>query len=48
LREKIIQLGGERKPVFVDFTAAWRVTCQVSKRVVLEVNRVFTALDGVK
>jgi thiol:disulfide interchange protein DsbD len=48
-REKIIQLGGERKPVFVDFTAAWCVTCQVNKRVVLEANRVRSrfATDGI-
>jgi thiol:disulfide interchange protein len=35
--ETALQLG---KPVFIDFTAAWCVTCQVNKRLVLETDSV--------
>jgi thiol:disulfide interchange protein DsbD len=33
--EKVAELTGTGRPVFVDFTAAWCVTCQVNKRLVL-------------
>jgi thiol:disulfide interchange protein DsbD len=39
-RERLVQLQGEGRPVFVDFTAAWCVTCQVNKRTVLDTERV--------
>ncbi len=32
---RIASLGAEGRPVFVDFTAAWCVTCQVNKQLVL-------------
>ena len=38
--EKLAQLTSEGKPVFVDFTAAWCVTCQVNKRVALNTDKV--------
>jgi len=38
--EKLAQLRAEGKPVFVDFTAAWCVTCQVNKRVALNADDV--------
>lgn len=36
----------EGRPVFVDFTAAWCVSCQVNKKVVLESDRVVAAFDA--
>ena len=35
-RERLAQLAAAAKPVFVDFTAAWCVTCQVNKKLVLD------------
>jgi DsbC/DsbD-like thiol-disulfide interchange protein/cytochrome c biogenesis protein CcdA len=33
---RAVELSGTGRPVFVDFTAAWCVTCQVNERVVLD------------
>jgi thiol:disulfide interchange protein DsbD len=34
--ERVDALAAAGKPVFIDFTAAWCVTCQVNKRLVLD------------
>jgi thiol:disulfide interchange protein DsbD len=49
-RERVAELRAAGRPVFVDFTAAWCVTCQVNKQLVLESRAVverFRALDVV-
>jgi thiol:disulfide interchange protein DsbD len=38
--QALIDLKAQGKPVFVDFTAAWCVTCQVNKRVALNTDKV--------
>lgn len=38
--EALVGLRTEGKAVFVDFTAAWCVTCQVNKRIALNTDRV--------
>ena len=39
-KTRIAELNAAGKPVFVDFTAAWCITCQVNKKVVLETQTV--------
>ena len=41
--EKVAELTAQGRAVFVDFTAAWCVTCQVNKRVALHDSAVVTA-----
>ena len=41
--EKVSELTAAGKPVFVDFTAAWCVTCQVNKRIALHNAQVIAA-----
>ncbi len=38
--QRVAELTAQGRPVFVDFTAAWCITCQVNKRLVLNDPRV--------
>jgi thiol:disulfide interchange protein DsbD len=44
--QKLAELRGQGKAVFVDFTAAWCVTCQVNKRVALNTDKVKSRFAG--
>jgi thiol:disulfide interchange protein DsbD len=45
--EKLADLRAQGKPVFVNFTAAWCVTCQVNERLALDSPQVAKALADV-
>jgi thiol:disulfide interchange protein len=38
--DRVAQLAASGRPVFVDFTAAWCVTCQVNKQLVLNTDAI--------
>lgn len=42
--KRVADILSEGRPVFVDFTAAWCVTCQANKRLVLETDAVRAAM----
>ena len=44
-QELVQQLRAEGQPVFIDFTAAWCLSCQVNEQVVLASNTVETAFE---
>jgi DsbC/DsbD-like thiol-disulfide interchange protein/cytochrome c biogenesis protein CcdA len=44
--DRVAQLTSTGRPVFVDFTAAWCVTCQVNKQLVLNTDAVQQAFTG--
>ena len=45
-QEKVDEYRAQGRPVFVDFTAAWCISCQVNERVALETARVRSAFEG--
>lgn len=44
-KDRVEKLRAEERPVFVDFTAAWCLTCQVNERTVLNTDAVQDAFD---
>lgn len=44
--QKVSALLADKKPVFVDFTAAWCVTCQVNKKTTLSDAKVLADFDA--
>ncbi len=46
--ERVAQLSSEGRPVFIDFTAAWCVTCQYNKKSTLSDEKVLADFDAKK
>ena len=46
--ERVAELTAAGRPVFVDFTAAWCVTCQYNKKTTLASAEVLSAMDAAK
>ena len=46
--ERVAELSGAGQPVFIDFTAAWCVTCQYNKKSTLSDAQVLADFDGKK
>lgn len=44
--ERVEALRSEGRPVFIDFTAAWCLTCQVNKRTSLNTSKVLAAFEA--
>ena len=43
---RVAELRAQGRPVFVDFTAAWCVTCQINKQVALETTEVIAKMQA--
>ena len=43
--QRLAELCSEKKPVFIDFTAAWCLTCQVNDRLVFQNKKVVRAFE---
>lgn len=43
--ERVAQLQAEGRPIFIDFTARWCVTCQMNKRIAIHTARVQEAFE---